>query len=539
VRGEVGINTTFQYDPDTNSWTPTADMAYDRWYPALTKLSDGRVSIVSGQITTDVFADIPEIYDPADGSINTLTTVATTQLQEEEYPANFHLPNGKILAISPEHGPVQLLDPNASTWTNVNSTPVTLGSAVQYRPGRILMSGGGTSFLSPSLGRTALLDMNGANPAWRQTPASMSFGRYMHNLVMLPTGVVLAVGGSSTADARATNGPLPVETWDPNTETWTTLASLQLPRMYHSTALLLPDGRVLAAGGGHAFGPPPDLFSAQVYSPPYLFKGPRPTITSVPDAVPYGSPPFTVGSPDATTITSLALIGLGSATHGTDMNSFYGDLAFNVTANELIIDAPENGNEVPPGYYMLFIVDANGVPSIAKTLKIGSASTPPPPPPPSSTVGNTSIGTLLDSGDSNFLNGSKISTSNGGNIVSMSVYIDGVDSTTNNRNYQLAIYTDSGGRPGTRVAQSATGNLVANSWNTLPITVTLQANTIYWLMYNTNGTTHAVNNMRYNNGSAGQGAYSTNPVGFGTWPTTFPAVAITGVVYSLYATFGP
>jgi len=188
---------------------------------------------------------------------------------------------------------------------------------------------------------------------------------------------------------------------------------------------------------------------------------------------------------------------------------------------------------------MLFIVDANGVPSIAKTLKIGSASTPPPPPPPSSTVGNTSIGTLLDSGDSNFLNGSKISTSNGGNIVSMSVYIDGVDSTTNNRNYQLAIYTDSGGRPGTRVAQSATGNLVANSWNTLPITVTLQANTIYWLMYNTNGTTHAVNNMRYNNGSAGQGAYSTNPVGFGTWPTTFPAVAITGVVYSLYATFGP
>ena len=120
----------------------------------------------------------------------------------------------------------------------------------------------------------------------------------------------------------------------------------------------------------------------------------------------------------------------------------------------------------------------------------------------------------------------------------MSVYVGGVDSQTSKRNYQLAIYADSGGRPGTRVAQSATGTLVANSWNTRPITVTLQANTSYWLMYNTNGRTDAVNNMRYNNGSTGQGVYSTNRVNFGTWPTIFPAVTITGTVYSLYATFG-
>jgi len=87
--------------------------------------------------------------------------------------------------------------------------------------------------------------------------------------------------------------------------------------------------------------------------------------------VPYGSPTFTVGSPDAANIASVALIGLGSVTHATDMNSFYAERPFNITANELIIDAPQNNNEIPPGYYMLFIVNANGVPSVAKILKIG------------------------------------------------------------------------------------------------------------------------------------------------------------------------
>jgi hypothetical protein len=121
----------------------------------------------------------------------------------------------------------------------------------------------------------------------------------------------------------------------------------------------------------------------------------------------------------------------------------------------------------------------------------------------------------------------------------MSVYDGAVDSLAANRQYQLAIYTDNAGRPGSRVAASAIGTLVANAWNTLPVSASLLAGTNYWLVFNTNGRTGSVNNMRYNTGAAGQGVYSTGAVTFGTSPATFPAATTTNFVYSLFATFSP
>src|SRR4029077_2061905 len=103
------------------------------------------------------------------------------------------------------------------------------------------------------------------------------------------------------------------------------------------------------------------------------------------------------------------------------------------------------------------------------------------------TLGLKTIGSLVDSADSNFLNGSKVRTSAAGRIVSMSVYVGNVDALAANRRYQLAIYTNNGGRPGALVATSATGTLVANAWNTLGVSASLQASTNYWLMFNTNG----------------------------------------------------
>jgi len=137
------------------------------------------------------------------------------------------------------------------------------------------------------------------------------------------------------------------------------------------------------------------------------------------------------------------------------------------------------------------------------------------------------------------LNGSKVRTSAAGRIASMSVYVGNIDSLAANRQYQLAIYTDNAGRPGTLVAASATGTLVANARNTLGVSASLQANTNYWLVFNTNGRSSGVNNMRYNTGSAGQGAHSVNAVSFGTWPTTFPSATIDKRLYSLSATSGP
>jgi hypothetical protein len=155
------------------------------------------------------------------------------------------------------------------------------------------------------------------------------------------------------------------------------------------------------------------------------------------------------------------------------------------------------------------------------------------------TVGLTTIGSSLDSGDSNALNGSKVKTSAGGRIASMSVFVGSVDARLANRQYQLAIYTDNAGRPGTLVAKSASGTLVGNAWNTLAVSASLQSNTKYWLMYNTNGRSGAVNNMRFISGSAGQGTFSTAPVTFGTWPALAPAATIDNLAFSVFATFAP
>ena len=125
-------------------------------------------------------------------------------------------------------------------------------------------------------------------------------------------------------------------------------------------------------------------------------------------------------------------------------------------------------------------------------------------------LGNSGVGSSLDSGSSNSLNGSKINVGpTGVNLTSIGVRVGSVDTSPNNR-YQLAVYTNNNGVPGTLVAQSASGTLVPNDWNTLPVSATLQPNTSYWLMYNTNGRTSAVNNMYYNNGITGQGAYASS-----------------------------
>jgi hypothetical protein len=211
-----------------------------------------------------------------------------------------------------------------------------------------------------------VIDMTQPSPAWRQT-ASMAFARTQHNLTVLPDGTVLATGGGSVSDVNNTGAAvLAAELWSPTTETWTTLASMQVPRLYHSTALLLPDGRVLSAGGGR-FGV--DQPSAEIYSPPYLFKGPRPTITSAPTQVVYGAS-FTVQTPNAAATSRVSLIRIGSVTHAINMDQRFLDLSFQAGAGTLTVQAPANGNLAPPGYYMLFIVDGNGVPSVAPIIRV-------------------------------------------------------------------------------------------------------------------------------------------------------------------------
>jgi Domain of unknown function (DUF1929) len=152
---------------------------------------------------------------------------------------------------------------------------------------------------------------------------------------------------------------------------------MQVQRLYHSTAVLLPDGRVLSAGGGMPPGGgmlPGGGFDtnhpdAEIYSPPYLFKGPRPTITSAPDNVNYGQP-FVVQTPDATSITKVTLIRLSSVTHAFNQNQRINHLLFSQWQGGLQVSPPWNSNLCPPGHYMLFIINSQGVPSVAKIIRV-------------------------------------------------------------------------------------------------------------------------------------------------------------------------
>ncbi|MGW6913612.1 Ig-like domain-containing protein [Kitasatospora sp. NPDC054939] len=156
---------------------------------------------------------------------------------------------------------------------------------------------------------------------------------------------------------------------------------------------------------------------------------------------------------------------------------------------------------------------------------------------PPKTIGNSVVGSLLDDTDSNHLNGSRITTGAAPvPLDSLNVHVGAVSAAPNNR-FQVAVYTDEGGSPGTLVTSTATGTLTANGWNTVPVDVTLAANTSYWLVYNTNGTSSAVNNMNYSTGPVGQGAYSNTVVPFGTWPATFGPAVKSSLVYSLYGTY--
>ncbi|HEY9015631.1 MAG TPA: galactose oxidase early set domain-containing protein, partial [Gemmatimonadales bacterium] len=186
---------------------------------------------------------------------------------------------------------------------------------------------------------------------------------------VLPTGEVLVTGGVQGADFDDVSKPVhAAELWNPTTGQWTTLASNAITRGYHGTSLLLPDGRILNAGSGEGAGAP-DEFNAELFSPPYLFRGARPTITSAPAEIGYGSQ-FRIETPDAAGITKVSFIRLGAVTHAYDQNQRFLPLTFTADPSGLTVTAPSSSNRAPPGHYMVFILNGADVPSVAKIVRI-------------------------------------------------------------------------------------------------------------------------------------------------------------------------
>lgn len=195
------------------------------------------------------------------------------------------------------------------------------------------------------------------------------------NATILPDGQVLATGGTRGGGFVNIDEGLAVkaaEIWNPSTGRWTTLAANQIMRIYHSVSLLLPNGNVLHGASGDAMAgavPVPPQRNHEIFEPPYMFKGARPTISSAPSSVNYGAV-FSVATPNAAQITDVRWIRLGSVTHAFDASQRANTLSFTPTSTGVEITAPADANLAPPGHYLLFILNRNGVPSEGKIVRV-------------------------------------------------------------------------------------------------------------------------------------------------------------------------
>jgi hypothetical protein len=386
-----GLNRAFLFYPVTEEWmeVPRPEGAKGRYYPSQVLLPDGRTLVVSGWTDEEpggIDNRTPELYRRPSrakptGSFRLLTGAAqqrTTQL----YPHLFVLPNGKVALAGPNQTDHALFDPQslAAPWTELAGQTVQRigGNSVLLPRGvhgsyDVLQLAGGP-FTERPLATTEQTDFAAASPNWVPGP-KLHVRRSYPNTVLLPDQSLVVVGGT---DTEPEGNPPPgrrVELLKPGATHFRLGPAQTEDRGYHSTALLLPDGRVLSAGddlnpskdGTHATASPFD--TAEIYSPPYLQRGPRPVLRTAPRAIQY-SDRFTVTA--SSRVTSAVLAAPSAVTHGTDTTERIVPLrvAARRSRRELTLSAPAGPNLAPPGWYMLFLMDAKGRPASAPFLRL-------------------------------------------------------------------------------------------------------------------------------------------------------------------------
>ena len=355
---------------DGSTWQRTGYMAHPRWYPTLVTLANGEVLAISGTKAPDVYARIPERYNASAGTWTELTGINT---HIPIYPRAFVEPKaGNVFVVE---GNVHNLNPSGAGSWSTGVGPLqpdrSYGTAVMLDSKVLHIGGGGESGCPGNLPRNTaeLIDLAAPAPAWAPT-GSMAVGRRQLNATILPDGTVLVTGGSSLCGFSNESGAVFLaELWNPQTGQFTELANANVVRVYHSTTMLLADGRVMSTGSGEGSGVVRQL-SYQVFSPPYLFKGPRPTYGLASGMnVRYGQS-FTVTTPSASSIRKVTIIRLASTTHAFDMGQRLNTLTFQVGSDgqSLVITPPAEGKIAPPGPYRLFIVNDLGVPSVGQTI---------------------------------------------------------------------------------------------------------------------------------------------------------------------------
>ena len=394
-----GENRSSIFNPATSSFVQSQSMVDGRWYATATALGDGRIMTFSGLSLTGGTNNTVEIYDLNNAGAG-WGGPSTAPFSPPLYPRMALLPNGKVFYSGHGSGGSSangwIFDPVARSWTVSAPTSMdrSYGSSVllpllppAYTP-KVLALGGH----SPATSSTETIDLSAPSPSWTPGPA-MSTGRIQMNAVVLPNGKVLAMGGSVNNEAADVPGRT-ADLYDPNTGTMNPggAGTASYSRLYHSTALLLPDARVMSLGSnpGNRGSYQPAI---EIYTPAYLFDGNdrlitnRPTITGITPAsgvIGYGAPFSVSYTPASAVISSAVLVRPGSVTHAFDMEQRLIGLcgpspqpACN-GAGTLNLSTPPNGNIAPPGYYMLFLLDSNGVPSKAQFIQLSPYATSPP-----------------------------------------------------------------------------------------------------------------------------------------------------------------
>jgi hypothetical protein len=398
--------------------TSVYKMADERWYGTLITLADGRPLMLGGStpygalrayqdpgaaVNAGTVSMTPEVYTPGAGWQSLFGAYSREAFGPDFhrywYPRSWVSPTtGEVFGISSET--MWFLNPTGdgsvrvagSFKTGVDATAKPnigpTSSAVMFAPGRILQVGGNgyhDGHATPSSASATVIDITGDTPVVTDT-TPMSFARQWPSTTVLPDGRVLVTGGTRFGNNGGADAVYEAELWNPSTGTWQVGAKAAQVRVYHSAAILMPNGTVLSTGGG-APGPVNNL-NAELYYPPYLFKSagagavlaPRPLLTGI-NALQfsYGGI-IELDSVDAASIAKVVLIGASAVTHSFNTTQRYVPLDFSRSGDRLTAALPTSAYPAPPGYYVVYAIDANGVPSPGVLIALGADTAPPPVP---------------------------------------------------------------------------------------------------------------------------------------------------------------
>lgn len=403
------------FNPEDEKWIRLKDKVENkflrmkaRWYPTCLTLADGKVLIISGRysfyaINFWIFRFVNNTLQIFDLKTSSLQPPQPLPFEIDLYPFMHLLPSGKVFVHS---GTVsRLYNPRSSTWDALPGNETTKKPLAEYRtqyeysrtnPGqgtcillpllptsippyraRVILIGGAGSdnpvINTPATEKAEIIDFTEPHPKWRYTQ-SMNNQRVMPDGIILPDARVLVVNGSSKGKSDTAIDPvLEAELFDPELEKWERMNPMTVPRLYHATAILLSDGRVLVAGTDGEWNKPPynkDQRNVEIFDPPYLFNGQRPELMEVPPRIRYNTP-FAFETPIPDNIYSVTLIHPGSVTHSLNTDQRYVGLEIvSRSFNKLEVKSPPDPNIAPPGHYMLFIIDRKGIPSIAKFIHL-------------------------------------------------------------------------------------------------------------------------------------------------------------------------